>query len=157
MVCLVGQKNSTRKNILTSDKGGIGHAKCIIVLWSSESVKSDWVQNEAAEGARRKILVPALIETVEIPFEFRRIQAAHLVNWDPTSSQDEFDEFISSIEKIIGFPKINEDRNEISTSSESEKTINYKLKKNTKIYWKITIVITILVFFVIILISIFGL
>ncbi|MGD9179698.1 MAG: toll/interleukin-1 receptor domain-containing protein, partial [Desulfobacterales bacterium] len=34
----------------------INAAKSVIVLWSNESVKSDWVQNEAAEGARRKIL-----------------------------------------------------------------------------------------------------
>ena len=45
----------------------INAAKCVIVLWSKKSVKSDWVQNEAAEGAERKILVPALIDDVQIP------------------------------------------------------------------------------------------
>jgi len=34
-------------------------AKCIVVLWSKESIKSDWVKSEAAEGKKRRILAPA--------------------------------------------------------------------------------------------------
>jgi hypothetical protein len=48
-------------------------AKCVVVLWSKKSVLSDWVKTEAAEGKRRGILIPALIEDdVKIPLEFRR-------------------------------------------------------------------------------------
>lgn len=79
--------------------------KCLVVLWSSKSIVSEWVQNEAAEGARRKIIVPALIEDVAIPFEFRRIQAARLVDWQGQSSHSEFDGFVASIESIAGQPK----------------------------------------------------
>jgi len=116
-------------------KEALDISKCIVVLWSKPSVGSDWVQNEAAEGAQRKILVPALIEDVEIPFEFRRIQAANLVNWVPTSPHEEFEEFVSSIGTIIGFPKsekvakkiepqqiksqIHQERNEISTEAKT--------------------------------------
>src|SRR5262245_34461412 len=45
-------------------------SKCVVVLWSSTSVKSDWVKTEAAEAARRKVLVPALIDEAKIPLEF---------------------------------------------------------------------------------------
>lgn len=86
-------------------KEALDEAKCILVLWSKDSVKSDWVQIEAAEGARRKILVPAFIEDVEIPFEFSRIQAANLIDWTPSTPNDEFNEFINSIVELIGMPE----------------------------------------------------
>jgi len=79
-------------------------AKCVIVLWSKESVKSEWVQNEASEGARRKILVPALIDDVEIPFEFRRVQAARLVDWEGRSPHPEFDTLLEAVCAILGQP-----------------------------------------------------
>jgi len=83
-------------------KEAIDEAKCIIVLWSKESVNSDWVQNEASEGARRKNLVPALIDDVEIPFEFRRIQAARLVDWKGRSPHPEFDTLLEAVRAILG-------------------------------------------------------
>jgi len=66
----------------------LAHARCVIVLWSQASAASDWVRTEAADGVRRKILVPAMIGKVEIPLEFRRVQAADLSDWkgDPDSS-----------------------------------------------------------------------
>ncbi len=85
-------------------KEAMDEARCIIVLWSKESVKSEWVQNEAAEGARRKILVPALIDNVEIPFEFRRIQAARLVDWEGRSPHPEFDTLLEALCAILGQP-----------------------------------------------------
>ena len=85
-------------------KEAMDEAKCIIVLWSKESVKSEWVQNEASEGARRKILVPALIDDVEIPFEFRRIQAARLVDWEEKSPHLEFDTLLEALRAILDQP-----------------------------------------------------
>ena len=83
-------------------KEAMDEAKCVIVLWSKESVKSEWVQNEASEGASRKILVPALIDDVEIPFEFRRIQAARLVDWEGKSPHPEFDILLEAVRAITG-------------------------------------------------------
>ena len=40
-------------------------ARCVVVLWSSESVGSTWVRAEASRAQERGILVPALIEPVE--------------------------------------------------------------------------------------------
>jgi hypothetical protein len=106
-------------------KEAIDEAKCIIVLWSKESVKSAWVQNEAAEGARREILVPALIDDVEIPFEFRRIQAARLVDWEGRSPHPEFDILLEAVCAILGqhlLPKASEPTpDEQQTGLETEK------------------------------------
>jgi len=61
---------------------GLDEAACVIVLWSRDSVQSDWVKTEAAEANRRKVLIPVLIDAVEIPLEFRRIQALDLSDWN---------------------------------------------------------------------------
>jgi TIR domain len=37
-------------------------AKSVVVLWSKDSVSSEWVRNEAATAAERDVLVPALID-----------------------------------------------------------------------------------------------
>jgi hypothetical protein len=37
-------------------------AKCVIVLWSESSVDSHWVEQEADEGQRRRILVPVMMD-----------------------------------------------------------------------------------------------
>ena len=57
-------------------------AKCMIVLWSADSVRSNWVKTEASEGATRGILVPAVIGEVNLPIEFKRIQSANLAQWE---------------------------------------------------------------------------
>lgn len=60
----------------------IGHnlktAKCVLVVWSKASVESEWVQDEADEAKRRRILVPVLLEDVNPPLGFGAFQAADL-------------------------------------------------------------------------------
>ena len=75
-------------------------AGCVVVLWSKDSVRSEWVRAEAAEGKDRDILVPALIEDVRIPLQFRRIQTVQLIGWGGEFSPD-FEHLIESIELII--------------------------------------------------------
>ena len=79
----------------------LNSAKCVIVLWSANSVASDWVKTEAAEGLGRKILVPVLIEDVTIPLEFRRIQAANLTDWDFSADHPELDTVFNTISDLI--------------------------------------------------------
>jgi hypothetical protein len=77
-------------------------ARCVIVLWSRHSLASDWVQNEAAEAARKKSLVPVRIEDVRPPLEFRRLQTADLFNWHKGFESPEFDACLASIEMLVG-------------------------------------------------------
>lgn len=65
-------------------------AKCVVVLWSEASVNSRWVREEADRAVRRKCLIPALIEEVQPPFGFERIEAANLVGWQEDISHPEF-------------------------------------------------------------------
>lgn len=56
-------------------------AKCVVVLWSTDSVKSEWVRNEAGDGNDRDILVPVRVARVKPPLAFRGLQTADLLNW----------------------------------------------------------------------------
>lgn len=81
----------------------IQEARCVMVLWSKPAVASDWVREEAEEGKRRGILLPALIEPdVEIPFGFRRIQAADLVGWDGSGEGSHFRDLVQDLGKLLG-------------------------------------------------------
>ncbi len=57
-------------------------ATSVVVLWSKHSVISEWVKNEAQVAVERGRLVPALIDAVKPPLEFRRKQTVDLVDWD---------------------------------------------------------------------------
>jgi hypothetical protein len=77
-------------------------AKCVVVLWSKTSTASTWVRNEASEAMRRKVLIPATIDTpLKIPLEFRRLQAADLAQWDGQAASPEFDQFCDAIANAL--------------------------------------------------------
>ncbi|NVN90237.1 MAG: TIR domain-containing protein [Desulfuromonadales bacterium] len=76
-------------------------AKCAVVLWSEQSITSDWVKNEAASAAERGILVPALIDSVKIPLEFRRKQTADLTGFDGDTSHNGFQALCDGITTAI--------------------------------------------------------
>ena len=61
-------------------------ARCVVVLWSANSITSEWVKNEAAAAAEHGTLVPAQIDAVKLPLEFRRKQTANLSGWDGSAN-----------------------------------------------------------------------
>jgi len=79
-------------------------ASCIVVLWSSHSVESRWVLEEAEEAQRRNILVPARLEAIEPPFGFRPVQAADLIGWSGTRRDPRWLALVGSIEKHLPLP-----------------------------------------------------
>ena len=50
-------------------------ANAVVVLWSTQSLKSAWVQDEAAEGRDSGRLVPVLIDDSKPPLGFRQFHA----------------------------------------------------------------------------------
>ncbi|MFQ6022759.1 MAG: toll/interleukin-1 receptor domain-containing protein, partial [Acidiferrobacterales bacterium] len=80
----------------------LDEAKCVIVLWSNASVQSDFVKEEAEKGKERGILVPVLIDDVELPFGFARYQAANLVHWRGGLTHAEFKELSQSVAQKLG-------------------------------------------------------
>jgi hypothetical protein len=75
-------------------------AHCVVVMWSKASVASNWVKTEAADAASRHVLVPAVIEDVRVPIEFRRIQAANLQDWNGDPQHPELENLAQSIARL---------------------------------------------------------
>ncbi|MFO1330595.1 MAG: TIR domain-containing protein [Rubrivivax sp.] len=65
----------------------LDQADVVLVLWSQASVNSDFVQEEAAEGMRRGVLLPALLDEVTPPLLFRGVQALSMVRGDADDHQ----------------------------------------------------------------------
>lgn len=64
-------------------ESALNAAKCVVVIWSKDSVRRNWVVEEAQDGLDRQVLVPILIDDVvaELPRGFKSVQAADLTRW----------------------------------------------------------------------------
>ena len=78
--------------------------RCMVVLWSTKSIESEWVYEEASEGRRQGKLVPVMIENVRPPAGFREIQAADLTGWDGSADFDGLRMLLSDLENLLGKP-----------------------------------------------------
>lgn len=78
----------------------LADARCVVVLWSSTSVTSDWVRDEAGEARNARKLVPALIDEVSPPFGFRQYQNANLAAWTGNDSDPEFARLLDGVEAL---------------------------------------------------------
>jgi hypothetical protein len=79
----------------------LDRAHCVVVLWSQHALRSEWVQNEAAEAIRRRVLVPVRIEDVRPPLQFRGLHSADLFDWRIGFSGREFEACLTSIARLI--------------------------------------------------------
>jgi hypothetical protein len=75
--------------------------RCMVVLWSSHSVDSDWVKEEAEEARALNRLIPVLIEVVKPPVGFRSIQAADLTDWDGSRDSLGARQLIADLESLM--------------------------------------------------------
>jgi hypothetical protein len=83
-------------------EGEMSSAKALIVLWSKHSILSNWVKDEAQEGVRRGILIPVLIENVDLPLGFRQFQAVKLIKWDGVSPHPGLEGLLGEVAQLIG-------------------------------------------------------
>jgi len=81
-------------------------ATCVIVLWSSLSVTSDYVKDEASRALQLEKLIPVFIEEVELPFRFSRLHTASLIGWDGTEEAAGLQSLIADISTILGPPPV---------------------------------------------------
>jgi hypothetical protein len=96
--------------------------RCMVVLWSSHSIESDWVKEEAEEARALKKLLPVLIEQVNAPVGFRAIQAADLTDWDGVNESFGSRQLIADLESLIGKPMPRQSLDVAPTPRESDTT-----------------------------------
>jgi len=61
----------------------LGKARIVLVLWTSKSLSSAWVREEATRAARSKKLFSVRFEDCKIPEEFQSFQFYSVLNWKP--------------------------------------------------------------------------
>lgn len=76
-------------------------SNAVIVLWSKNSIHSDYVKEEAEYAKNRRMLVPLNIDGTDLPFGFTRIQATDLSGWHGAMQDGQWQTVVDSIEAIL--------------------------------------------------------
>jgi hypothetical protein len=76
-------------------------ADSVVVVWTSASLESDWVQDEAEEARQRGVLIPVKMEPVQAPAGFRQVQAADLSQWTGSPEHPEFRSLIHAARSLV--------------------------------------------------------
>jgi TolB-like protein/Tfp pilus assembly protein PilF len=80
----------------------LARADVIVVLWSRQSVQSDWVCDEAAQGRDRHRLVPLSLDGALPPLGFRQIQAVDVSHWNGRANAQQFTAVRRAIAAALG-------------------------------------------------------
>ncbi|MGB6229712.1 MAG: toll/interleukin-1 receptor domain-containing protein, partial [Litorimonas sp.] len=66
---------------LETTEQALESAQAVVVLWSRESVGSDWVRDEATSGRERGRIVPLSLDGSMAPLGFRQVQHIDMRGW----------------------------------------------------------------------------
>lgn len=77
-------------------------AHAVIVLWTSHSLESAWVRDEAAEGRDRGKLVPLSVGGITAPMGFRQFQTIDLGDWKGRGKVPRLEDVLEAIASQSG-------------------------------------------------------
>jgi adenylate cyclase len=77
-------------------------ARAVIVLWSAEATKSQWVRAEADSARSAGTLVQATIDGTIPPLPFNQIQCADLSGWEPGADSAGWRKLKASVTALAG-------------------------------------------------------
>jgi len=77
-------------------------AEAVVVLWSSASLNSAWVKDEAAEARDSERLVPVSIGSVKPPLGFRQFHTIDLGGWSGHGQPEALGELLEAISRTCG-------------------------------------------------------
>lgn len=77
-------------------------ADAVIVVWSSDANKSDWVKDEAVFARDKGILIPICLTDCEAPLGFRQYQVIDFQKWKGDPGASEIHSLLSAIAGLTG-------------------------------------------------------
>jgi len=80
----------------------IGGAKAVVVVWSEDATKSEWVRAEADMARNQRKLIQTSIDDGMPPLPFNQIQYASLTNWDGDSDHPAWRKVLVSLSDLVG-------------------------------------------------------
>lgn len=81
-------------------------ARCALVLWSPNSVKSTWVRGEAQRAVDRQILIPVELGKARPPLPFNSINGIPLGDWPASENALELKRLIASVRLMLEVPGV---------------------------------------------------
>jgi hypothetical protein len=85
----------------TQIEDAIAQTRVVIVLWSKNSVRSQWVRAEAAYALGKHKLLPVSIDRTDPPLQFLHIQAIDFADWRGSSEDAAFARLVSALSKRL--------------------------------------------------------
>jgi adenylate cyclase len=80
-------------------------AAAVVVIWSAEAAKSQWVQSEADHAREAGKLVQLNIDGAQLPMPFDRIQCVDLSGWSGDADAPGWRKVADSVASLTGGPK----------------------------------------------------
>src|SRR5947209_545738 len=80
-------------------------AGAVVVLWSAEAAKSQWVRSEANVARSTGTLVQARLDGSLPPMPFDQIQCADLQDWDGRADGPGWRKLLASVGALVGQPR----------------------------------------------------
>jgi adenylate cyclase len=77
-------------------------AKAVVVIWSADAVRSQWVQSEADRGRDDNKLVQLSFDATKPPMPFDRTQCADLTGWTGDPDAPGWRKVVASIAELVG-------------------------------------------------------
>ena len=79
-------------------------AGAVVVLWSAEAAKSQWVRAEADTARSANTLIQATLDGTIPPLPFNQIQCADLKAWDGQRTAPGWKKLLASVTELAGAP-----------------------------------------------------
>jgi adenylate cyclase len=83
-------------------------AKAVVVLWSADAVKSQWVRAEADSARSSLTLIQATLDGTLPPMPFNQIQCADLKGWDGQQTALGWKKLMASVGELAGPKEVKE-------------------------------------------------
>lgn len=78
----------------------LNQAKAVVVVWSKQSVGSEWVLDEAGQAREDDKLVPITLDEIMPPLGFRQRQAVDFSRWNNAIDAPEFESLTTAISEF---------------------------------------------------------
>lgn len=79
-------------------------AKAVVVVWSADGVKSQWVRAEADVARSAGTLVQLKVDETPLPLPFNQIQCAQLTGWNGAADAPGWAKVLASVEALVHGP-----------------------------------------------------
>lgn len=79
-------------------------AKAVVVVWSADGVKSQWVRAEADLARNAGTLVQLTVDGTPLPLPFNQIQCAQLAGWNGATGAPGWQKVLASVKDLVQGP-----------------------------------------------------